>query len=289
MSTLIPIVLPAPIVTSKPSSSTTTQIISEPTLPIGQQACETSSDAINTSNEVDTSSPAKLDAMGGERLDVTEMQDIDREAITTINNDTIDIDSIIGFEEDNCEANTEDNNVKIDESGDVNETFVDDESVQFNFNTASPKQLTSPKDNESQSDDESVVEISSKHRHNKNDCCNASSTMDDTRTYENDEFEWTASCAVINDCLPPSFSGSYLYIRDKSKLDCIYMPGVSIINPLREKRDPEIYLCAVKCGAANNLNFLYAKSADVEAFFAGIINENLSVKTKPCFNWIYLI
>jgi hypothetical protein len=101
--------------------------------------------------------------------------------------------------------------------------------------------------------------------------CNSHHAVDE-ETYENDKFEWTEPCATINDTLPPSFLGSFLYVRNKTaQKDTLYFPGVVIFNnPPKDKREPEIYLCAVKCAKANSLNFLYSKVADVEALFQGI-------------------
>ena len=171
------------------------------------------------------------------------------------------------------------NIVKIDLSRDDADENVFDDNIQFDFDIASPRNmktrtLHSSEDGEISSDEtESVDKLFSKHDH-KNGCCNETSTVDD-KTYENDKFEWTEGCEQINGSLPPSFSGSYLYIKDKSKPNTMYMPGVSIINPPREKRHPEIFVCAVKCGKANDLNFMYAKTADIVAFFEGISTENI--------------
>ena len=101
--------------------------------------------------------------------------------------------------------------------------------------------------------------------------CNSHHAVDE-ETYENDKFEWTEPCATINDTLPSSFLGSFLYVRNKTaQKDTLYVPGVVIFNnPPKDKREPEIYLCAVKCAKANSLNFLYSKVADVEALFQGI-------------------
>jgi hypothetical protein len=89
-------------------------------------------------------------------------------------------------------------------------------------------------------------------------------------TFENDQFEWTESSGIINDALPPSFSASYLYIRDKSKGDTLLVPGICLIHSTKiQNRDPDVYICAVKCANENNLNFLYSKTSDIEDFFKG--------------------
>ena len=162
-------------------------------------------------------------------------------------------------------TNTAVENVAINLSGNANENVFEDEDIHFEFDTSSPQRI---QDDGGELDEESVNELSSK-RHENNDCRNVYTTSNN-ETYENNEFEWTETCEAINNSLPPSFSGSYLYVRDKTKPDTMYVPGVSIVNLPREKRDPEIFLCAVKCAKANTLNFLYTKIADVEAFFSGM-------------------
>lgn len=183
-------------------------------------------------------------------------------------------------------------NTLIEEMSDDTEC---ENRIDFDFDTTSPRVSNkvhtsiSSEDAgiESESGDESSNDSSSlfsaKSNHDHNGCCkNVKSTLDDDfeNTFENDELEWTASCAVIDACLPPSFSGSYLYVRDKMHAeDVMYIPGVSIVNlPREQQRGPEIYLCAVKCAKANSLNFLYCKIDDVEAYFAGM-RITISIKT----------
>jgi hypothetical protein len=197
----------------------------------------------------------------------------------------------------NCDVRNEaydiNSNATVDLSDDTDDNHST--SIQFNFETKSPcaiqknstVSLLSDDDgsNETEEDCDIVSAtvsptkvISVQPRHHIEGCCKGNVILETVETYENEHFEWTESCSAINDVLPPSFSGSYLYVRVKSEedIDIMYVPGVSIINSPREsRREPEIYLCAVKCAKANELNFFYARIKDVEDFFNGIINKNL--------------
>ena len=108
----------------------------------------------------------------------------------------------------------------------------------------------------------------------------------DTRScvFENDAFEWTEECPSISTALPPSFSKAYLYVRNKSLENVMYIPGTCITSPARDRRPREIYLCAVKCAASNEINFMYLKAEDVEMFFKGsrILNTVIQIIHTLC-------
>ena len=190
------------------------------------------------------------------------------------------------------DANDKTNNEKVvnNETIDLSSEQAEDNqsSIQFNFDTASPRTfrnnaivslLSDDKHSEPEENDDLLLVSDTKvfyaqpHHHNEDGCCKGKVAVESDETYENEKFEWTESCSAINDVLPPSFSRSYLYVKVKTDdtTDTMYIPGVSIINSTREsRREPEIYLCAVKCAKANNLNFFYAKTKDVEDFFKGM-------------------
>ncbi len=112
----------------------------------------------------------------------------------------------------------------------------------------------------------SRAESKSTDMHKHHDHC---SGTDHGETYENDKYFWTESCQIIEPFLPPSLSACYLYVRDKTKQDATYSPGVSIINAPTENRPPEIFVCAVKCANTNEINFIYAKKEAVNSMFEG--------------------
>jgi hypothetical protein len=95
------------------------------------------------------------------------------------------------------------------------------------------------------------------------------SDTDHGNTYENDKYSWTESCQIIEPFLPPSLSACYLYVQDKTKQGTIYTPGVCIINSPTENRQPEIFVCAVKCANTNEISFMYAKTESVTAGLEG--------------------
>jgi hypothetical protein len=185
-----------------------------------------------------------------------------------------------GANDENIEKNDTINRDTVDLSEDVEVQ----PSIQFNFDTASPRAIKNnlnisllSDDDHSESEEDSVgcctspIFLSTQQHRHIDGCCDSEFVTETiNETYENKNFEWTESCSAINDALPPSFSASYLYVKDKAHPNTMLIPGVSIINPPSERRKPEIFLCALKCTNANSLNFLYTKIDDVETFFEGI-------------------
>ena len=180
---------------------------------------------------------------------------------------------------------TETMNEAVDLTGDEDEHVKpngDPTEPHFQFNTNSPILISAAMNKQSSSEledekdhSETSAAIHSAAIHDLH-YCGSNCGSDDNDTYHNDEYDWTETYPAINEVLPPSFSSCFLYVNKKTEPKVLLVPGVTIIDdPRRRKREPEIYLCAAKCGKENSLNFLYAKIQNVEDFINGTISFRL--------------